>query len=184
MTEGSMMSEAPLPCNEDRRLAALLRLGILDSPPEEQFDRIVAKAAAMADAPISLISFVTDTRQWFKASVGLEVKENDRGAAFCAWAIYNAEVLCIEDARNDARFYDNAFVTGGPNIRSYVGAPIQSPDGFLLGTLCVIDNKPRVFDPSLVEGLTSLAAEVSGLLESWRRHDDERQSHVQVEQGA
>ena len=162
------MIEPPTPSNEAERLAALMRLGILDSPREPVFDRIVSEAAAMAKAPISLISFVTDSRQWFKASIGMSTKETNRNAAFCAWAIYNADVFCVEDASTDARFEENALVVGDPHIRAYAGVPIESPDGFLLGTLCVIDDKPRKFERDVLDQLSALAAKVSGLLATWK----------------
>jgi GAF domain-containing protein len=165
------MSNAPIPVNEAARLAALARLGILDTPNEPEFDQIVAEAAAMANTPMSLISFVTESRQWFKASRGVEAKETNRSAAFCAWAIYNAEVLCVEDAVTDERFHDNALVTGNPNIRAYAGVPIESPDGFLLGTLCVIDDKPKAFDQAVVDQLKTLAARVSQLLIGWKSNE-------------
>jgi GAF domain-containing protein len=165
------VSSAPIPANEAARLAALARLGILDTPNEPEFDQIVAEAAAMANTPMSLISFVTDSRQWFKASTGVEAKETNRSAAFCAWAIFNADVLCVEDAATDERFHDNALVTGDPNIRAYAGVPINSPDGFLLGTLCVIDDKPKAFDQAVVDQLKTLAARVSQLLIVWKRSE-------------
>ncbi len=158
------MPEAPLPSNEAERLRALARLAIVDTPQEPDFDQIVAEAAAMAGTPISLISFITDTRQWFKAVVGLPVQETNRKAAFCSWAIYNAEVLSVPDAEADERFQDNALVVGSPGIRAYLGAPIESPDGYLLGTLCVLDDKPRAFDDDVVERLKGLANKVSSLL--------------------
>ena len=163
------MSSAPIPANEAARLAALARLGILDTPNQPEFDQIVAEAAAMANAPISLISFVTESRQWFKAVIGIDARETNRSAAFCSWAIYNADVLCVEDAVTDARFHDNALVTGDPNIRAYAGVPIESPDGFLLGTLCVIDDKPRSFDPAVLDQLAKLASQVSQLLGRWKQ---------------
>jgi GAF domain-containing protein len=165
------VSSAPIPANEAARLAALARLGILDTPNEPEFDQIVAEAAAMANTPMSLISFVTESRQWFKASTGVEAKETNRSAAFCAWAIYNADVLCVEDAVTDERFHDNALVTGNPNIRAYAGVPIESPDGFLLGTLCVIDDKPKAFDQAVVDQLKTLAARVSQLLIGWKSNE-------------
>jgi GAF domain-containing protein len=165
------VSSAPIPANEAARLAALARLGILDTPNEPEFDQIVVEAAAMANTPMSLISFVTESRQWFKASTGVEAKETNRSAAFCAWAIYNADVLCVEDAVTDERFHDNALVTGNPNIRAYAGVPIESPDGFLLGTLCVIDDKPKAFDQAVVDQLKTLAARVSQLLIGWKPNE-------------
>ncbi len=140
------MLAAPIPPDDDRRLDALRRLLILDTPPEERFDRIVRFAASEFDAPIVLISLVDRDRQWFKASVGLEVCELDRDSSFCGHAIAQPGLFIVEDTATDARFADNPLVSGAPFIRFYVGAPLQLPAGERVGTLCVIDSRPRTFD--------------------------------------
>lgn len=141
------MLTAPLPADEAPRLAALRALLILDTPPEQRFDRIVAFAAAEFEVPIALISLVDAERQWFKARVGLDACETARGVSFCGHAILSPEVLVIEDAQRDPRFADNPLVVGPPHIRFYAGAPLQLPGGARIGTLCLIDHRPRRLDP-------------------------------------
>jgi GAF domain-containing protein len=141
------MSVAPIPENEAERLAALHRLLLLDTPPEERFDRIVAFAAEEFDVPIALISLVDGDRQWFKARTGLGVCQTPRSSSFCGHAILARDVLVVPDARLDERFFDNPMVVGEPHIRFYAGAPIELEDGHRLGTLCLIDTAPRTLDP-------------------------------------
>lgn len=141
------MPAAPLPRNETERLAALRALLILDTPPEERFDRIVEFAAAEFDTPIALLSLVDADRQWFKARVGLDVCETSRRESFCAYALHSDTPLVVPDAQLDARFADNPLVTGSPGIRFYAGVPLIMQDGLVLGTLCVIDIQARELDP-------------------------------------
>jgi GAF domain-containing protein len=138
----------PVPANEVERLAKLRELLILDTPPEERFDRLVQFAAEQCDLPIAALSLVDERRQWFKARVGLDVSETTRDIAFCAHAIHapGTAVFEVEDATRDPRFRDNPLVTGGPGIRFYAGAPLETPEKVVLGTLCVIDTKPRRLD--------------------------------------
>jgi signal transduction histidine kinase len=148
---------APLRPDEDVRLAALRRLDILDTPPEERFDRVTRLARQMFDVPIVLVSLVDAERQWFKSCIGLPVSETPRGLSFCAYAIHEPGPLVVEDARRDPRFADNALVTGEPYIRFYAGHPLFSPDGFPLGTLCVIDRRPRTLGEADLAALGDLA---------------------------
>lgn len=155
------MPSAPLPPDEPQRLDALRRLLILDTPPEERFDRIVSFAADEFDAPIALVSLVDRDRQWFKARVGLEVCETSRDAAFCAHAILEPEVMVVEDALADPRFADNPLVLGPPHIRFYAGSPLEV-HGRRVGTLCVIDVRPRRFDATdaaILRGMRTLVEE-------------------------
>lgn len=140
------MLAAPLPDNEDDRLQALRSLLILDTAPEQRFDRIVAFAAEEFDVPVVLLSFVDSHRQWFKARLGLDVCETPRETSFCAHAILAPQLFLVEDAREDPRFVDNPLVTGAPHVRFYAGAPLQAPGGALVGTLCLIDQRPRTLD--------------------------------------
>jgi GAF domain-containing protein len=140
------MQTAPLPDNETERLQALYDLLILDTPPEERFDKIVRFAAAEFEVPIVLISLLDAERQWFKASVGLQVCETARDVSFCGHAILGAAPMVVPDASADARFADNPLVTGEPGIRFYAGAPLALPSGARLGTLCLIDRVPRTLD--------------------------------------
>lgn len=151
------MPAAPLPPDESQRLAALRELLILDTPPEERFDRIVRFAADEFDVPIALVSLVDAHRQWFKARVGLDVCETGRDAAFCAHAILEPEVMVVEDALADPRFVDNPLVNGAPGIRFYAGAPLQV-GGRHVGTLCVIDVRPRGFDATDASILRAMRA--------------------------
>ncbi|HAR05303.1 MAG TPA: histidine kinase, partial [Pseudomonas sp.] len=125
------------------RLAALLRYEILDTPEESAFDDFTALAAQMCDTPIALISLVDDRRQWFKSRVGLDVSETPRDISFCTYTITGEQIFEVPDALQDPRFRDNPLVQGDPHIRFYAGTPLTSPDGHNLGTLCVIDRKPR-----------------------------------------
>lgn len=140
------MQAAPLPDNEPARLAALYELLILDTPPEERFDKIVQFAAGEFDMPIVLVTLVDLDRQWFKARVGTQVCETGRDVSFCAHAILHDEIMVVEDALQDPRFADNPLVTGAPHIRFYAGAPLALPSGLRLGTLCLIDRRPRTLD--------------------------------------
>ncbi|OXS97884.1 hypothetical protein B7H01_00530 [Pandoraea apista] len=151
--------------NEAERLAALRRYEILDTPPEPAFDRIVRLASYVLGAPISLVSLIDETRQWFKARQGLDVSQTPRSMAFCAHAILGDDVFVVPDARADRRFSDNPLVTGEPNIRFYAGAPLLTPEGHRLGTLCVIDRRPRTLDDEKRGLLADLSALVVDALE-------------------
>lgn len=137
----------PLPPNERERLAALRRYVVLDTPPEAAFERITRLASRLLHVPISLVSLVDESRQWFKSAFGLPLRQTSREVSFCAHAILNRDVTVVADATLDRRFLDNPLVTGDPRIRSYAGAPLTTPDGFNLGTLCAIDTVPRRFTP-------------------------------------
>jgi DNA-binding response OmpR family regulator len=134
---------ARLPDNEAGRLADLRRLAILDTPPEERFDRITRIAAASMGVPIALISLVDQDRQWFKSCIGLDVRETPRDVAFCAHAVEQGADVVVPDTLLDERFADNPLVTDGPRIRFYAGAPLLTGNGSCLGTLCVVDTRPR-----------------------------------------
>jgi signal transduction histidine kinase/DNA-binding response OmpR family regulator len=128
---------------ERQRLAALQAYRILDTPPEESFDRITALATTLFHVPVSTISLIDESRQWFKSRIGVEATETPRNLAFCSHAIRADEVLVIPDATQDERFRANPLVTGGPKIRFYAGAPLITPTGERLGTVCIIDFQPR-----------------------------------------
>jgi GAF domain-containing protein len=156
---------APIPDNEAQRLAALQEYRILDTAAEQAYDDIVALAAYLCGVPIALISLVDESRQWFKSRLGLNEKETPRDVAFCAHAILQTEPLIVRDALKDTRFSDNALVTGSPHIRLYAGFPLVNPDGFALGTLCVIDRKPRRLSAEQKTAMQALARQVMALLE-------------------
>ncbi|UMR29986.1 GAF domain-containing protein [Massilia sp. MB5] len=157
------MIAAPLPDNEAERLSALLALLILDTPPEERFDKIVAFAAEEFDVPIALISLVDTDRQWFKAAIGLGATcETGRDISFCGHAIMRGDIMVVPNALEDARFHDNPLVSGPPHIRFYAGAPLILPSGYALGTLCIIDTRPRTLDGielAILSTLRSLAVQ-------------------------
>jgi diguanylate cyclase (GGDEF)-like protein len=148
----------PMPADELGRQRALERYGVLDSPTDENFQRIVRLTARVMETPTALISLVDGDRQWFLAREGLEASETPRQVAFCAHAICTEEPLVVTDARQDPRFCSNPLVTGPPGIRFYAGAVLQSPEGQNLGTLCVIDRSPRQLSRFQVETLQDLAA--------------------------
>lgn len=147
--------------NEDQRLNALYEYEILDTEFEECFDNIAQIASQICDTPIALISLVDTNRQWFKAKIGLQERETSRDVSFCSHAILDpTEVLVVEDATQDQRFSNNTLVTSDPNIRFYAGAPLITPEGMALGTICVIDTHPRKISKEQLTSLRGLAREV------------------------
>lgn len=156
---------APVPLNEKSRLAAVESYEILDTATDETFERITRLASAILQCPISVISFVDRDRQWFKSHHGLDASETPRSASFCAHAILFDDVFVIEDATKDERFCNNPLVIGDPNIRFYAGAPLISPDGHKLGTLCTIDQVARQISSAERQVLRDLAAMVMNELE-------------------
>lgn len=169
------MIAAPLPPNEAARLAALNAYGVLDTPQDARFDRIASLAARLLGMPIGLVTLIDARRQWFKAQHGLEgPRETPRDVAFCAHAVAAGEFLEVPDAAVDSRFADNPLVTGDPAIRFYAGAPLIDPEGFTLGTLCVIDRKPRELTEAERAQLSDLAAvALDALLLDRARHEAE-----------
>jgi diguanylate cyclase len=161
---------AALPANEAERLAALEEMEILDTAPEEAFDDIVEIAAAVLGVPIALLSLVDRDRQWFKARHGANASETARDIAFCAHAILLDDVLEVPDARGDARFRTNPFVTEDPHIRFYAGAPLTTAEGHNLGTLCVLDSVPRTLTDLQKDLLQRLSRQAVRQMES-RRSD-------------
>jgi GAF domain-containing protein len=163
------MPAADLPPDEPERLRALRELDLLDSEPEAEFDELVRRAAEATAAPVAVITLVDAARQWFKARVNLELEATDRDLSFCAHAILTPEdVTVVRDTLQDGRFSDNLLVTEDPNIRFYAGAPIFTPDGHAVGTLCVIDTAPRGLSDEQSQALRDLAAEVSRQIERRR----------------
>jgi two-component system, cell cycle sensor histidine kinase and response regulator CckA len=163
---------APLKKNETRRLKVLWQYDVLDTVPEEVFDDLTELAARICEAPIALISLIDEDRQWFKAKIGVTVNETSRDISFCSHAIKQEDLFIIPDATQDARFANNPLVTSDPKIRFYAGAPLITPDGYALGSLCVIDKVPRELRPEQKQALRVLARHVMTQLEL-RRHSKE-----------
>lgn len=155
----------PKPANESSRLKALEMYNILDTEAEERFDRLTLIASTICETPIALVSLLDENRQWFKSRVGLDAEETPREISFCQHAIMGSSTFEIENATLDKRFQNNVLVTGDPNIRFYAGHPLIDSEGHALGTLCVIDRKPKKLSESQRIALTALADEVAELIE-------------------
>ena len=160
---------APLPENETERLNALYGCRILDTAPEPVFDDVMLLAAQICGVPQAAVSLIDTDRQWFKAILGLDASETPRDVAFCAHTILQPDLLLVPDAHTDPRFSDNPLVTGAPSIRFYAGMPLVTSDGLALGSLCVIDQKPRQLSTQQQEALRVLGNQISSQLDL-KRH--------------
>jgi GAF domain-containing protein len=161
------MKAAPLPSNESERLKALEQYQILDTLPEEVYDDITKIASEICGTPIALLTLIDEKRQWFKSKQGFDVSETPREVSFCAHAIINPyETMVVEDARYDERFHDNPLTTDGENpVVFYAGVPIVNADGHALGSLCVIDSRPRELTDQKLMALQALAKLVNAHFE-------------------
>lgn len=166
------MKILPIPANEAERLKALLNYQIMDTYSEEEFDRITELASIICDTPISLVTLLDDKRQWFKSRKGMEITETSRDLAFCQYAIMDTQLLEVEDATKDERFKDNEFVTGEAHIRFYAGYPLIDPNGFALGSLCVVDHQARKLTELQRKSLKLLADQVMALIVDQRKRQE------------
>jgi GAF domain-containing protein len=156
---------APLPDDEDARLRAVHALGVLDTTADPRFEHITDRVCREFRVPVGLITIVDRDRQWFMARTGIDVRETSRDESFCAHAILTGDVMQVPDTLDDPRFADNPAVTGPPRVRFYAGAPIVLDDGSRIGTLCIIDHRPRLLDAGEVARLRALADEVAVMLQ-------------------
>ena len=163
------MKEARLPEDETTRLQALRALNVLDTPPEERFDRLVRMAARMFDVPVAYISFIDERRQWLKAAVGIELGEIAREDSICAHAILEDGPMIISDLATDGRFADGPMVLGDTYARFYAAVPLELGNGYRVGTLCIIDDHPRSLEAVDVRLLNDLGATVEHELKSLQR---------------
>ena len=153
------------PANEEARIIALDKYGILDTDPEQSFDDLTLLASHVCETPIALISLVDEDRQWFKSRIGIGASETSRDIAFCSTAILQSDVFVVPDALADERFRHNPLVVSDPHIRFYAGAPLINEDGYALGTICVVDRTPRNLAPDQKEALKALSRLVLAQLE-------------------
>jgi GAF domain-containing protein len=160
---------AEIASTETKRLKVLWQYEVLDTVPEALFDDLTELAAGICEAPIALISLVDENRQWFKSKFGTTVTETSRDISFCAHAIQQSDLFIVPDATKDERFANNPLVISDPKIRFYAGAPLLTPDGYALGTLCVIDKVPRELRPDQKQALRILARHIVSQLELRRR---------------
>ncbi|MCW3062180.1 MAG: bifunctional diguanylate cyclase/phosphodiesterase [Capsulimonas sp.] len=159
----------PMPENETERLKWLRESRILDTPPEDLFDEVTRMAADLCGAPFAAVILIDAERQWFKSVVGYDVRETPRDAAFCAYTILQPDMLIVPDARRDERFAQNPFVIGAPSVRFYAGAPLITSEGYALGSLCVLDLKPRSLTAEQQRILQMLARQVASRIELRRQ---------------
>jgi anti-sigma regulatory factor (Ser/Thr protein kinase) len=175
--------------DEQARLAALRKYRILDTDPEQAFDDLTMLASQICNTPMALITLVDEDRQWFKSERGVGIRETERSIAFCAHAIQHTGIMEVPDAREDDRFRHNPMVVGDPHIRFYAGAPLVTPEGHSLGTICVVDTQPRRLSEEQTQALEALRRQAQAQLEL-RRNLNELESalaardHAEAEQAA
>ncbi|MFC1491860.1 response regulator [Nitrospinota bacterium] len=177
---GQILKSPDIPENETERLEALDSYEVLDTPPESPFDDLTKLAAHILDVPISLVSLIDTDRQWFKSRYGLEAPETPRDLSFCGHVVADGRSLVVPDSRRDVRFSDNPLVTGDPQVIFYAGAPLITAEGYVLGTLCAIDNHPRSLPPEKMKLLNALARQVMSQLELRRQLIDQKKMEERI----
>jgi diguanylate cyclase (GGDEF)-like protein len=177
------LEQPGIPHNESIRLAALKSLNVLDTPPEERFDRLTRMARRLFGVQTALVSIVDEDRQWFKSREGLDATETPRNISFCGHAILGDEIFLIRDARNDQRFADNPLVTGAPNIRFYAGCPLRANSGLKMGTLCILDSQPRDFTDEDALALRDLASMVEDELSAFHTSTTDELTRISNRRG-
>ena len=175
------MMAAPMHKREEKRLEALKKAKLLDTPKEAKFDSVIFLASEICETNIALFSIVDEKRQWFKSKLGLDVEQTDRSISFCGHTILTDDILEVRDTLKDTRFLDNPLVTGYPNIRFYAGAPVLSTDGLPIGTLCVIDQKPMQLTPYQLESLKKLALKLGKVVAVREEMLHLQEQHLQLE---
>lgn len=174
------MRVAPIPQGELERIRELHSYAILDTPADPQFDALTELASIVCETPISMISLVDSDRQWFKSRRGLDASETPRDISFCSHCVASNDMLVVEDAHRDQRFVDNPLVIGGPHIRFYAGAPLRTPSGACVGTLCVLDREPKALTSAQHRALTSISRSVESQLEWHRKAHEFQRLHDQL----
>jgi len=157
---------APQPDNESERLASVKRMQILNTPEEESFDRIARLTQKIFDVPVVFISIVGEDYNWIKSKVGLEITSGPRDVSICNHIVYGGEIVVVEDASKDERFFDNDLVIHQMNIRFYAGRPLRNTEGYIVGTLCIVDSMPRKFSQDEVDTLDALGHWVESVFEA------------------
>ena len=178
LRESCRWIRAPIPENEPARLISLRALDLLDTEPEERFDRITRVATALFNVPMATITLVDERRQWFKSCQGTAGREDPRDASFCAHVVSQGEPMIVVDTLSDDRFADNPLVLGGPRIRFYAGYPLTLDDGSCIGTLCLLDTRPHTFKELDLEQLRDLALIVMEQFQTWKVERAQRSRQV------
>jgi diguanylate cyclase (GGDEF)-like protein len=177
------MKTPEIPENEPQRLNELHALKLLNTPAEERFDRLTRLAKRLFNVSASVVSLLDAEHQWFKSGDGISATQTARDISFCGHAILQDDVMIVEDARQDERFYDNPLVTGEPQIRFYAGCPLRAPNGAKVGTLCILDSKTRPFSEEDIHALRDLASMAESELVSFQAATSDELTQISNRRG-